>query len=121
VRRVCLAVALLAVACDPGSEPDFELVAPADPILLVRGQLVEVEVGLERLGGFDRTVVVTAGGLRAGITPGTALLGPGEDTAILTIAVETSAVLGPIEDGYLVGLAGELERTVAVTATVTDP
>lgn len=121
MRCLCLAVALLAAACDPAGEPDFELVAPAEPIVLVRGQIAEVEVGLVRLGGFDRTVVVTAGGLRAGITPGTAVLGSDTDTGVLTIAVETSAVLGPIEDGYLVGLAGDLERTVPVSATVTDP
>jgi hypothetical protein len=120
VRGLWVIIAVVGLACDPG-EPDFALVAPSDPVVLVLGQVGEIEVGLERLGGFDRTVVVTAGGLRAGITPGTVLLSPGQDQGTLTVAVETSAVEGPIDGAFLIGLAGDLERSVAIDVTVIAP
>lgn len=120
MRLLALLAAALGLACD-AADPDFALVAPDQAVVLTLGRIGEVEVVVERFGGFDRTVVVTAGGLRAGITPGTVLLAPGQDRGTLTLAVETSVEEGPVDGAYLIGLAGDLEQTAALEVTVSAP
>lgn len=116
--RVLAAVAVAILAACSGGEPDFALTAPDETVTVVQGQIGEIRVEVERFGGLERSIVVTAGGLRAGITPGALSLGPGDTGGVLTVAVETSAVAGPVPDAYLVGVAGELEHTAPLSLVV---
>ncbi|HTM22025.1 MAG TPA: hypothetical protein VL172_15995 [Kofleriaceae bacterium] len=115
---VCLLLAL--TACDDGT-PDFTLIGPEATVELVRGQQGMIEVGAERSGGLETTILVTATHLRAGITPSALPLTVDQPAGTLLLQVETSATLGPIDGALLVGTAGDLERTSAVSLTVVDP
>lgn len=113
-----LAIALaLAPACD-SEDADFIVIAPDEPIELVQGQVGMIELAVERAGGFDANVVVTADGLAAGITPGAIVVRAGDSGGTLTLAVETSAVAGPLPGAELVGVAGDLERRAPLQLSV---
>lgn len=111
---------LLAAGCNPG-EADFALVGPTETITLVPGQTATILVGVERINDLDASVVVTASGLRAGITPGALSLRVGEDSGALPLAIEASAVEGPIDGAFLIGVSGELERTAPLSLVVGSP
>lgn len=112
-----LLLVLWVAGCDAG-QADFTLVGPTETITLVPGQTATILVSLERINDFDQSVVVTASGLRAGITPGALSLRVGEDSGALPLAIEASAVEGPIEGAFLIGVAGDLERTAPLSLVV---
>jgi len=116
--RLLLCLLLGLAACDGGGDPDFALIAPDGTVTLVRGQQAMIDVGVDRSGGFDDTVVVSAGGLVAGITPSAVSVRPDQDGGVLLLVVETSATVGPIDGAFLVGVAGEMERTAPLALTV---
>ena len=121
MRTRCLLLCAALAACDGEDEPDFALIAPADPVILVRGQIGLVDVEVARSGGLDDTVIVTDSNLVAGITPSALPLPAGTDLGTLQLSVEGSATLGPIDGARLVGIAGDLERTTPVQLEVADP
>ncbi len=116
--RLLLGLLAALAACDDGGEPDFALTASDAAVTLVRGQQGMIDFGVERSGGFDQTVVVSAGGLVAGITPSAVSVRPDQEGGALLLVVETSATVGPIDGAFLVGIAGELERTAPLSITV---
>lgn len=115
-----LVLVLLAAGCDAGAG-DFALLGPSDTVTLVQGQNANILVSLERINGFDGSVVITASGLRAGITPGALSLREGQDSGVLLLAVEGSTVEGPIEGAFLIGVAGDLEHTAPLSLVVAAP
>jgi hypothetical protein len=121
VRTLLLGLMLCAACGGDDGEPDFALIGPAEPVVLVRGQVGMVDVEVTRSGGLDDTVIVTASGLVAGITPSAVPLPEGTEMGTLQLSVEGSAALGPIEGAVLVGVAGELERMTPFEVEVVDP
>lgn len=115
-----LLLGLLAAGCTTG-DADFALVGPTETITLVPGQTATILVSLERINDFDGSVVVTASGLRAGITPGALSLRVGQDSGALPLAIEASAVEGPIDGAFLIGVAGDLEHTAPLSLVVSSP
>ncbi|HUH04275.1 MAG TPA: hypothetical protein VML75_19895 [Kofleriaceae bacterium] len=114
-----LVLILLAAGC--GADADFALLGPPDTVTLVRGENASILVSLERINGFADSVVITASGLRAGITPGALSLREGQDSGALLLAVESSTVEGPIEGAFLIGVAGDLEHTAPLSLVVASP
>lgn len=115
-----LLLTLLAAGCDTG-QADFALLGPPDTVTLVQGQNATILVSVERINGFEDSVVITASGLRAGITPGALSLREGQDSGGLLLAVEGSTVAGPIEGAFLIGVAGDLEHTAPLSLVVAAP
>jgi len=118
--RLALALLVVAAACDGGS-PDFAVIAPAEPVTLVQGQPGTITVGLASTGGFDGTVVITAGGLVAGVTPGAISLRGDQAEGTLALQVESSAPAGQVDGAFLIGASGDLERTAPLDLEVVAP
>ncbi len=116
---MCLLV-LLCVGC-ASEEPDFAIHAPADTVTLVLGQVIAVDVEVERMGGLSDAIIVSASGLRAGITAGTVRFPVGQNMGVLELNVETSVSDGPIDGALLVGIAGDMERTTPISLVVMPP
>jgi hypothetical protein len=110
-------MAALVAGCGAG-EGDFALIVSDETVTLVPGQTADILVSVERINDFGDSVVVTASGLRAGITAGALSLRPGEDSGLLQLAVESSATPGPIDGAVVIGVSGDLERQVPVSLIV---
>jgi uncharacterized membrane protein len=97
--------------------PDFALSANPTSVTVIAGSTAQSTLTIAPINGFNAAVSFAASGLPAGVTATFAPPATAGPSAVVTFAASTAAALGTVPI-TIVGTAGSLTRTVALTLTV---
>lgn len=115
------ATASASVSYSEASEPDYGLSLSETSLSTVRGESVQLEVTLERSGGFSEDVTLSLEDAPAGVSGefSTTLLTGSIASSTLTLEVDASTAEGSYELS-VVGTAGSETREASFTLTVSS-
>jgi hypothetical protein len=100
-------------------EPGFSLAATADTLNVPAGGAAMVTVNATRRD-YGGPIAVEAVGLPAGVTSGPAIIGPGQNSCVLTLHSPAETAAGAAAPASIVGTAKGGDRDVRAAATITE-